>query len=537
MLQLNLKAPFISLCLVWAMLCFHSEPLQAQQQQPADVSPAVRQLIEVGRKYEDINNDSLLIASNGLYQLNQQSNDNTALVYAELYEALYYWQAADHKRSNEIAVKCLSDALKLNIKQALPQIYALIGNLDKETSNFDMAFKAADNGLNAAINNNDTASTIALLGLKAMFIRSVTLHNHHSGLVDKSIDLNLQALKMAESSPKYEKLRIRFYDNICQFYKDTKDFNKAFYYGNKGVALAIKYNLYRSLTYSYCWLGEASYFTGKQAQGIDYLNKALQIAQQLNEPYRIMEIYESFYNCYNYSGNYKEAMHYYSTYSNVRDSLKVLDNVKQISELQVKYESARKDEKINNLNAADKIKTMELAAAILILFLLVVIGILYYIKEKKHKYLLLTEKSLIDTELKNATLELQYFTENLTQKNELIEEFKAKIEHLQNVNKADVEGLEMLVKEHIMTDESWENFKRLFTKVHTTFFNSIRQKFPNLTSTDTRMLSLVKLQLGNYEMANMLGVTIEGVKKSKQRLRKKMELEKEETLENIVDTL
>jgi DNA-binding NarL/FixJ family response regulator len=109
--------------------------------------------------------------------------------------------------------------------------------------------------------------------------------------------------------------------------------------------------------------------------------------------------------------------------------------------------------------------------------------------------------------------------------------------HQVSVNKADIEGLDELMKEHIMTDESWANFRRLFTKVHTRFFSVLKMKFPDLTSTDTRMLSLIKLQLSNNEMANMLGVTPEGIKKSKQRLRKKMGLHPEENLEDAVSAL
>jgi DNA-binding CsgD family transcriptional regulator len=35
-------------------------------------------------------------------------------------------------------------------------------------------------------------------------------------------------------------------------------------------------------------------------------------------------------------------------------------------------------------------------------------------------------------------------------------------------------------------------------------------------------VALMKLGLNNAEMANMLGITVEGIKKAKQRLRKKM---------------
>jgi DNA-binding CsgD family transcriptional regulator len=45
---------------------------------------------------------------------------------------------------------------------------------------------------------------------------------------------------------------------------------------------------------------------------------------------------------------------------------------------------------------------------------------------------------------------------------------------------------------------------------------------------------LIRLQSSNKEMANMLGITLEGVKKAKQRLRKKMNLDDNTTIEDAI---
>jgi hypothetical protein len=540
MFNLNLhKIFFASLVLMLYISACNNPPKQPGNKQNDTYSAKIARQIAAGKRVENINNDSLKIVALDLYQLNKLSGNDTAMVYAELFEATYYWQAADHRKAMRLAIQSLADAQRFKISKLQSQIYALIGNLHKETTNYNMAFKAAQSGLDVAINNKDTAQIISLLGLKAMFTRGLSLNRHQPRLNDSSIELNLAALKMAESNPKYEKIRIRFYNNIGQYYKDKRELDKTFYYINKAIELCNKHNQQRSLTYSYCWLGQAYYFKGEQAKGLDYLHKAMQIANNLKQPYRVMEINAAIYDCYIASNNYKGAMHFYNVYRNMRDSLKVLDNVKQISELQVKYETVQKDKEITSLNAKAKFETLQRNAILIVLLLLIIIAVLIYIKQKKDKKLLLADKELVDKELQTATLELHHFTDSLQHKNELIEEFKAQIEqlHLQHINKADIEGLDKLVKAHIMTDENWDNFKKLFIKVHGNFFTTLKKKYPNLTATDNRMLSLIKLQLGNHEMANMLGVTVEGVKKSKQRLRKKMNLHLEENLNDIITAL
>ena len=89
------------------------------------------------------------------------------------------------------------------------------------------------------------------------------------------------------------------------------------------------------------------------------------------------------------------------------------------------------------------------------------------------------------------------------------------------VDEDKVAQLEKMMEAHIMTNDSWLEFRRLFEIVHTGFFNRINHIFTNLTDTDIRILALLKLGLRNREMANMLGITVEGIKKSKQRLHKK----------------
>ena len=146
---------------------------------------------------------------------------------------------------------------------------------------------------------------------------------------------------------------------------------------------------------------------------------------------------------------------------------------------------------------------------------------------KKDKELLLAEKKVVDEELRYADVALRGFTENLRQKNLLIEEFKTEIDQLnkRSAGNDNAGQLEKLLQAHIMTDQNWSDFKKLFAKVYPGFFVNLSKQYPHLSATDTRLLALIKLGLNNAEMANMLGITVEGIKKAKQRLRKKIDIQ------------
>jgi len=346
-------------------------------------------LIAKGKRYTGANIDSVLPVSLELISIGNAKNNQTALVYGEMLNAQYYWLSADHKHSMEVAVQALADAEKYSIKKALPQIYLIIGNLHKENTNYKMAFNAQEKGLYWAKQNHDTAEILSFMNLRAMFIHtSRNLPHNDTAYVDTSVRIHLAALKIAESNPKFEKQSIALYDNISQFYLNSKDYNKAIAYGEKGAQMAIKYNQQRSLTYSYSWLGQANYFKGDHAKGLGYLNKALQISRAIKAPFREMEIYGHMADCYKSSGGYKTALTLNNRSNKMSDSLKILGNEKQMGELQIKYETAKKDREIALLDKSEKEKNRQillvLGASLLFIVLLIVLIFQYRILRRRN---------------------------------------------------------------------------------------------------------------------------------------------------------
>ncbi len=59
------------------------------------------------------------------------------------------------------------------------------------------------------------------------------------------------------------------------------------------------------------------------------------------------------------------------------------------------------------------------------------------------------------------------------------------------------------------------------------------RKMPDLSAADTRLIALTKLQLPPKDMAAMLGVSYDAIKKARQRLRKKINLPEEGSLDEL----
>lgn len=97
--------------------------------------------------------------------------------------------------------------------------------------------------------------------------------------------------------------------------------------------------------------------------------------------------------------------------------------------------------------------------------------------------------------------------------------------------------LSELLHSTILTDADWNRFKRLFEKVHEGFLVRLKDRFPDLTPAETRLLALTRLHLSTKEMADMLGVKPHSIKKTRQRLRKKIHLGEEESFEDHLEQI
>ena len=236
----------------------------------------------------------------------------------------------------------------------------------------------------------------------------------------------------------------------------------------------------------------------------------------------------------------RNAVKYRDQSEKLREIVSKRDNIAAIERVRMQWVTEKSRNEFNALKKTSRIDTFKLTSVIILLALtLVIIALIYnrrIYKVNKEQELLASEKRRVDEELKSATQALSGYTENLTQKNILIDEIKAELENIQLRNSSSevAESLDKMMQAHIMTEENWADFKKLFSRVHNTFFYNLRQAYDNLSSTDVRLLALIKLKLNNREMAGMLGITVDGVKKAKQRLRKKMDLTEDDDLEELI---
>ena len=82
--------------------------------------------------------------------------------------------------------------------------------------------------------------------------------------------------------------------------------------------------------------------------------------------------------------------------------------------------------------------------------------------------------------------------------------------------------------------DNWGVFKLRFKEVHIDFFNKLKIKHPALTKSELKFCAYLRIHLSSSQIASVLNVTHEAIKKTRYRIRKKLNLSPKDSLEDYI---
>jgi tetratricopeptide (TPR) repeat protein len=321
-------------------------------------------------------------------------------------------------------------------------------------------------------------------------------------------------------------------------------------------------------------LGDIYRKTGRLEKAeLCYLESA-EIASKNNSLHHLSRNYKSLYEIAEIREDYKQAFRYFRLYSATNDSVFNSEKHEQIAKFEVLFETEKK-EKENQLLLRDnelKQKNQRLFIAIIsgLSLILILIFSLYRIKTKnlhQNQLLLKQEQELARLEIEkkddqNRMLEDRIFAEKqinrlehekhlaeieyknvelansticLVNKNEILSEIKDKLKS--NHKDETIHEVVQFINANTDIDQDWHKFKVSFAGVHAGFFDRLQSSFPQLTDLDVRISAYLRLNLSSREIAGLMNVTQDATNKSRQRLRKKLNLEPEADLTEFLKSV
>jgi len=295
------------------------------------------------------------------------------------------------------------------------------------------------------------------------------------------------------------------------------------------------------------WAAKANLARGNKVAALAEAREAIRLLGLWPSGPYLRDTYSTLAQIFRAMGNYDSAFYYNDRYIALNDSLEkeVATSSLDIAKAKLNNETSRYN--IQNLNKEKReqlfIRNM-LIAGIVVLFVIVVL----FINRKRLQEKIKTEKAeqeklrieqenlRMEQEVNSAKEQLKMFTNNIIEKTNLIEklESQAKDKHATSEQQTIITELS---QQTILTEEDWVKFKALFEKIYPGFFIKLKEKFPEITLAEQRMAALIRLRLTTKQMATMLGISSDSVHKTRQRLRQRLQLSTESSLEEIVTTI
>jgi len=343
------------------------------------------------------------------------------------------------------------------------------------------------------------------------------------------------------------------YDSAWIFYSQAHDLFEASF---NEVALAEVINN----------LGDVLRKTGKVRQSMELTRSALHKAEETNDKYQQNSAMRDLSKCYNLLGKNDSAYLYLERSRDLMQEIYTVETSRQTAVLQSYYDAEKRNTEIEKLQAQRKQGILLIVAVVAILLLVSLLTFLYFsrqnLKIQAERELALqrekgyaTQKSLMEAELRNTHLleenlkqqlevksnELSSQLLHLIQKNELLEEIKSGLATIIKNDKRDqrkeLKTLFNSINQNFNRDHYWDEFRGIFDQVHGSFFKRISEAGVDLSPTEMRLLSLIKMNISSQDTATLLGITTDSLRVTRYRLKKKLGLDNGASLTGFVQSI
>lgn len=480
--------------------------------------------------------DTALKLSDKSITIAKQLQNGLMLSDAYQQQSTIYLDRGDYKNAFEQLINASKSLDTLKKKYPLKEAIIKIGMGRTETlrNNYLEAIPYHEDGITIFEDlNNSKWLAISYMELGNTYY---DLKNYDKALLNYNKGLKLSREK------KWDNFIAPYLGNIGAIYLDTKQYDKALEYLFNSNKISSKHG---SINNQIIFLNDvASAYLGKKDYKTALYNytKALQLADSIGSIENLSDNYRERAEAYEQSGNYVNAVADYKQFITLNDSIFNTTKAKQIDELKIQYETEKKEQQIllqeKELDLLkQKSKNENLIRILLIIGLLLSLVGFYAIQQKLKRNKL--EKEKVDAELDFKKKELTTHALHLAKKNEVLEGLKQKAQELK-ASTNDTTGYQQLIRTinfDLQDDNNWESFSKYFQEVHKDFNNTVKQKFPEVSPNELRLMALLKMNLSSKEIANILNISQEGIKKARYRLRKKLDITSEDSLQDLVLSL
>ncbi|NCA85660.1 MAG: tetratricopeptide repeat protein [Clostridia bacterium] len=467
-------------------------------------------------------------------------------------------------------------ALKHNYTNSLPVIYNNLAKISDQEGNLTGAIEGYLKAAELFIEQDHLAGlAVAYHNIGTIYL---SLKNYQDAIyyIMLAADINKRENYLPALNENYNTLGI--------IYSDTDSLLKARYYYDLVIETARKNKDEHNMAMGYLNLANLLRRQGVYEDAKKYYDSSIYYCEKNNIIFGIILSKLNLGNYYNTTGNYKSALHtfntvkrlianydlpdveatlyglmskafknegiydsalyYYEMYHTITDSIAGQETREKVLSLEKKYQSERKAREIVELQKSilgEKSRSrFFIATSLFAVLMLISLSFVLFARRRAAQFReQLSQQE--NQELKN-TMELR--NQELVSKalmvsnlNEQLEKINTHVQQIKpSLSPEASDKLVILVRELEINlpDHAWHEFETRFEQVHQGFFNRLLSDYPDLTPTELKICSLLRLNMSTKDIALLTNRSIGTVDNIRSCIRRRLKLDNEANLTSFL---
>ena len=437
--------------------------------------------------------DSLVVES-----MNALNTDSFALAFHNLSEAMSIYTSQKNKKG------------EMTVRTNLAIVYYGLELFDNANNELSV--------VNKNVNFLDTTYQIVFYRIDAIV----------KTIVNKEYDLAIKQFKRGIELDSASGNKLAFVQDIANL-AEVYIYNKQNEKAHEMLRKIEETNLGKKeeFTSQYFFCKGKLYFEEKQYdEAYETLQRCLAYSTRYNQPHlklQAIDILRTIDSIRGDNTNYIKNMHAYISLNDSISGNRITNEISRLQEQQ-KIELEREAYKKRHI-----LMVVYFTAGLILVALLAVIFFMMYRRTEQTKRLVQLEAEKLDSEIMLERMQNELLRLKVEQNGEELKEARK-------------ENLSMSLqlasfKEQSNDTESLQIFDDTYMQLNETFGKELRERYPRLTANEQRFLYLIKLGLTSQEMMSVLNISSSGLYKMRYRLKKKLNLSGDQTIEQFLATI
>ncbi|HRD41052.1 MAG TPA: tetratricopeptide repeat protein, partial [Bacteroidia bacterium] len=351
-------------------------------------SQDIKKIVELNNKAQElINTDPLKskeLAEQAL-SMAKEANIDT-LIYISRFNcgvANYFLDKKQEALEDFIANKQLAEKLKDDSK--IIESLNGIGNMYKDIDRYESALQTYHEGLALCEAKN-------IPDKKLLIVSNLAMAHINLGNPDSANYFNYKALSYYREYKSGDRaFLMNVYGSLLGCYSDLKMEDSVLKYSSLAIAIADELGDKHTKAGNTYNIGDFYNKVGKHKEAIKYLEEADALSDEARNPSLEYEIQLGLANAYYNTANYEKSAKCYGKALQLSDKIHEEQTVEKLSEMEVKYETGKKEDELKRLSAEQEIsalkvkqsRTLTFISIISVIVFLIIAGVLF--KQNKNK--------------------------------------------------------------------------------------------------------------------------------------------------------